>query len=91
MLLGTPVLTSTVASLPEISGDAAVLVDPLDTVAISRAIRELDQDADLRAELSLRGSKRAAFFSPKAYQKTVTELYTRLGVTPASPDLPRKT
>jgi glycosyltransferase involved in cell wall biosynthesis len=91
MLLGTPVLTSNVASLPEISGDAAVLVDPLDTDAISRAIRKLDQDADLRGELSLRGTKRAAFFSPKAYQKTVADLYTRLGVTLASPDTPRKT
>jgi glycosyltransferase involved in cell wall biosynthesis len=83
MLLGTPVLTSNAASLPEISGDAAILVDPLDTDAISRAIRALDQDADLRGELSLRGTKRAAFFSPKAYRKTVAELYERLGVTPA--------
>lgn len=91
MLLGTPVLTSNAASLPEISGDAAVLVDPLDTGAISRAIRELDQDADLRGELSLRGPKRAAFFSPKVYQKTVADLYERLGVAPATPDAPRKT
>jgi glycosyltransferase involved in cell wall biosynthesis len=86
MLLGTPVLTSNVASLPEISGDAAVLVDPLDTDAISRAIRKLDQDADLRNELSLRGPKRAAFFSPKVYQKTVADLYKRLGVE-LSPNL----
>lgn len=91
MLLGTPVLTSNVASLPEISGDAAILVDPLDSLAISRAIRDLDQDADLRAELSLRGPKRAAFFSPKIYQKTVADLYKSLGVTVASPDTTRRT
>lgn len=90
MLLGTPVLTSNVASLPEISGDAAVLVDPLDAGAISRAIRTLDQDADLRRELSLRGPRRAAVFSPKAYRTSIGELYKRLGVTPAAPDPPRK-
>ena len=63
MLLGTPVLTSNVASLPEISGDAAILVDPLDTLAISRAIRDLDQDADLRAELVFAGRSGRRFLA----------------------------
>jgi glycosyltransferase involved in cell wall biosynthesis len=91
MLLGTPVLTSNITSLPEIAGDAALLVDPLDVDAIAKAIRRLDQDRDLRGELSLRGPKRAAVFSPEVYQNSVADLYKRLGVTPASPAVPRDT
>ena len=49
MLLGTPVLTSTSSSLPEVAGDAALLVDPFDVGGLTRAIRTLDSDADLRA------------------------------------------
>ncbi len=82
MLLGAPVMTSNVSSLPEIAGDAALLVNPLDVDSIAKAIRTLDQDADLRAELSRRGLKRAAVFSPNAYQKKVADLYKRLGVAP---------
>jgi glycosyltransferase involved in cell wall biosynthesis len=78
MLLGTPVMTSNVASLPEVAGDAALLVDPLDIDDIARAIRALDHDADLRGELKQRGLKRAEFFAPENYRKRVAELYTRV-------------
>ena len=47
MTLGTPVLTSNVTSLPEIAGDAALLVDPFDVSAMAAAIRRLDNDVDL--------------------------------------------
>jgi glycosyltransferase involved in cell wall biosynthesis len=75
MLLGTPVLTSTAGSLPEIAGDAALMVDPYDSRAIRRAIQELDSDAALRDELGLRGLAQAARFSPSVYQKSLSELY----------------
>jgi len=75
MLLGTPVLTSTEGSLPEVAGDAAVLVDPYDSHAIARAIRELDGDADLRADLSRRGVAQAAKFSPEVYRRKLADLY----------------
>jgi glycosyltransferase involved in cell wall biosynthesis len=78
MSLGTPVMTSKVASLPEVAGDAAILVDPLDTDDIARAIRSLDQDADLRGELKQRGPKRAEFFSPEKYRERVAALYARV-------------
>jgi len=78
MSLGTPVMTSKVASLPEVAGDAALLVDPLDIDAIARAIRSLDHDADLRGELKQRGLKRAEFFSPENYRQRVAELYARV-------------
>jgi glycosyltransferase involved in cell wall biosynthesis len=83
MLLGTPVITSNVSSLPEIAGGAACLVDPTDVDDIVRAIRSFDADADLRAELSARGVSRAAHFSPQAYEQRIAALYKRLGV--ASP------
>lgn len=80
MLLGSPVLTSTGGSLPEVAGEAALSVDPYDTAAISRGIRTLDSDADLRADLAVRGQLQAARFSSAAYQARLTDLYGRLGV-----------
>ena len=79
MLLGTPVLTSTAGSLPEIAGEAAVLVDPYDTQAIRKAIVSLDADTDLRAELIERGYRQAAKFSPLAYEARLSRLYQQLG------------
>lgn len=75
MLLGTPVITSNVSSLPEIAGDAALMVSPTDTAELTRAIRRLDADADLAAELSRRGPAQAAKFGVDAYKERLTDLY----------------
>jgi glycosyltransferase involved in cell wall biosynthesis len=75
MLLRTPVLASTAGSLPEVAGDAALLVDPYDTFAISSAIRALDSDEGLRAELIEKGVRQAARFSADAYRARLVELY----------------
>jgi glycosyltransferase involved in cell wall biosynthesis len=75
MLLGTPVLTSTAGSLPEIAGDAAVMVDPYDVDAIRTGIRTLDADEPLRADLSARGRQQAAKFSPERYRERLEEAY----------------
>ncbi len=75
MQLGTPVLTSMEGSLPEVAGDAALLVDAYDSQAIRRAIVALDADASLRSDLSARGLKRAAVYSPEAYAERLAELY----------------
>ena len=80
MLLGTPVITSTAASLPEVAGDAAILVDPYDVAALAREIRRLGSDDDLAAELSARGPLQAAKFSPEVCQARLVDLYARLGV-----------
>jgi len=63
MASGTPVITSSVASMPEIAGDAAVLVDPTDIGAIGDAMRSLATDAALRQTLRERGLERARHFS----------------------------
>lgn len=78
MMLGTPVITSTTSSLPEVAGDAALLVDPYSIEAIRDAIRTLDADADLRAELVRRGRARAEFFSPARHAERVKDVYDRV-------------
>jgi glycosyltransferase involved in cell wall biosynthesis len=78
MTLGTPVITSHEAALPEVAGDAACLVDPYDTTAIARAIATIVADADLRAELSRRGRIQAEKFSRARYRERVDRLYASL-------------
>ncbi len=63
MACGTPVLTSNVSSLPEVAGDAAVLVPPTDVDAIAEGLARLLEDGALRADLAERGARRAAEFS----------------------------
>ena len=78
MALGTPVLTSNVSSLPEVAGDAALLVDPYSIDAISRGIAALDLDDDLRSHLIERGRERAKAFSPDCYDARLKQLYAAL-------------
>lgn len=78
MSLGTPVITSTAGSLPEVAGDAALMVDPYDTPALSREIRRLAGDDGLADDLAARGRVQAAKFSPEAYQARLADLYARL-------------
>jgi glycosyltransferase involved in cell wall biosynthesis len=63
MAAGAPVLTSDRSSLPEVAGDAAVLVDPTDTAAIAAGLRRLLGDRALRERLAGLGRERARAFS----------------------------
>ncbi len=63
---GIPVLTSNVSSLPEVAGDAALLVDPYDTGSIADALGQLFGDPDLRSMLAASGVTRAARFTWEA-------------------------
>jgi glycosyltransferase involved in cell wall biosynthesis len=63
MASGTPTITSNVSSLPEVAGDAALLVDPLDTAAIAGALRRVLTDPHLAARLAAAGPRRAAEFT----------------------------
>jgi glycosyltransferase involved in cell wall biosynthesis len=63
MSCGTPVITSNTSSLPEVAGDAAVLVDPQDIVGLATSMQRLCQDAALRREMGERGLAQAARFS----------------------------
>jgi glycosyltransferase involved in cell wall biosynthesis len=75
MTLGTPVMASNQSSIPEVAGDAALLVDPYDRRQMAEAIRRLDADAELRAELAARGPRQAARFTQEIYAKRIRDLY----------------
>jgi len=78
MLLGTPVISSDTASIPEVAGDAALLVDPYDPRAIADAIKTLSVDTGLRESLSARGRVQAELFSPDRYRERIGALYGQL-------------
>jgi alpha-1,3-rhamnosyl/mannosyltransferase len=63
---GLPVVTSTVTSLPEVAGDAALLVDPLDVDAIAAAMTRLLEDRGLADDLRTKGLARARGFTWEA-------------------------
>jgi glycosyltransferase involved in cell wall biosynthesis len=78
MTLGTPVLTSTTSSLPEVAGDGAYFVDPYDVQAIARGFRDLDSSSALRDELAQKGLRRSNAFSNEAYDARLREVYPRV-------------
>jgi glycosyltransferase involved in cell wall biosynthesis len=63
MACGTPVLTSTTSSMPEVVGDSALLVDPLSVEAIAGGLRRILRDEALRRDLRERGLERARMFT----------------------------
>lgn len=71
MACGTPVITSNTSAMPEIAGDAALLVDPYSPEAIAEGILKIETDENLRKELINSGNERIKFFS---WEKTATEL-----------------
>jgi glycosyltransferase involved in cell wall biosynthesis len=75
MQLGVPVITSNTSSLPEVAGDAALLVDPYDPADIAAAIRRVDAEAGLRNDLAARGRERAKLFSTEIYETRLCSLY----------------
>ncbi len=72
---GTPVVTSNVSSLPEVVGDAAMLVNPENVFEIARGIREVLVDEQLRAALIRRGYERVRQFSWANAARQVLEIY----------------
>ena len=72
MAAGTPIVTSNRSALPEVAGDAALLVDPEDTAALAAALRQLTGDAALREDLARRGKARVETFT---WEKAVRETW----------------
>jgi glycosyltransferase involved in cell wall biosynthesis len=75
MACGTAVISSNRTSLPEVVGDAGVLVDPDDVDAIERALSELLSSPERRAELVERGYRRAAEFSWRRCAELTADAY----------------
>jgi len=71
----TPVITSNITSMPEVAGDAAVLVDPLDVDSISDALQKVAGDEKLRTTMIESGRERGKMFS---WQKTSERLWNSI-------------
>jgi glycosyltransferase involved in cell wall biosynthesis len=72
MQCGTPVITSNTSSLPEVVGDAGIMINPTDEDALCQAILTIIQDSQLRKTLSEKGRERAQQFSwAKCAEETV--------------------
>ena len=78
MASGTPVVTSNVSSLPEVAGDAALLVDPYDPSAIADGIYTVLTDAAVRRDLRHKGAIRAREFSWERSVRRIREIYQQV-------------
>jgi glycosyltransferase involved in cell wall biosynthesis len=79
MACGTPVIISNISSLPEVVGDAGLLVDPEDVSELTVAIWRILTDEVLRSTLIAKGFKRAQCFSWEKTALQTLELYRRVG------------
>jgi glycosyltransferase involved in cell wall biosynthesis len=75
MAHGTPVVTSTTSSLPEVAGNAALLVNPENVFEIRRALQRALLDPALRAQMKQRGYEQAQRFSWTASVSRILEIY----------------
>ena len=75
MQCGVPVITSNTSSLPEVVGDAAIMIDPLDGESLSQAMFDLYRDSAKRSAFSAKGILRAKKFSWKKCADKTVEAY----------------
>ncbi len=75
MACGTPVVAANTSSLPEVAGDAALLIDPTDTDALAEALRAATSDAAQRESLRQRGIERARRFTWRAAAAQLRAIY----------------
>lgn len=78
MACGTPVVTSNATSIPEISGDAAVLVDPNSPAEIAGALEMVLSSSEMRADLIAKGKARAGTYSWRRCAVETRNLYQRV-------------
>jgi glycosyltransferase involved in cell wall biosynthesis len=77
MRCGTPVIASNTTSLPEVVGDAGLLIDPTDCDELCQAMWDLLNDDKLRAQLSREGLKRSQQFSWSICAEKTVDLYRK--------------
>lgn len=78
MACGTPVLSSTAGSLPEVIGDAGIFFDPLNIAAMATAIRDLFEHPAQRDRLAIRALTRSKAFTPSAASDALLQCFNSL-------------
>ncbi len=78
MTMGTPVITSRTSSMPEVAGNAALLVNPYTVSELISAMRQIDRDATLRERLSVDGKAQAELYSIARYQQRLSSMYQQV-------------
>jgi glycosyltransferase involved in cell wall biosynthesis len=78
MACGIPVITSNVASLPEVVGDAGIMVDPNDINGLAKALVRVLNDSGVRQALCQKSLKRAKFFSWDRLAQNTLDIYNEL-------------
>jgi glycosyltransferase involved in cell wall biosynthesis len=78
MACGAPVITSQTSSMPEIAGDAALLIDPYRTDEITEAMIRIVSHPDLASQLRQKGISRSALFSWQSTARQVLEIYNEI-------------
>lgn len=78
MACGTPVITSNISSMPEVGGEAAILIDPEDMEGMIRVVREMMGDRGLREKMIKKGLAQAKKFSWEKCAKETAEVYQGL-------------
>ncbi|HED64826.1 MAG TPA: glycosyltransferase family 1 protein [Planctomycetes bacterium] len=89
MVCGTPVLTSCVAAMPEVCGDAAWFVEPTEEDAIFEGMLRLLREPELRSDLALRGRQRARRFTWKETARKTLAAYRMAAEGKEQPKLRR--
>ncbi len=78
MTLGAPVVTSNTSSMPEVAGNAAILIDPNDFMQLAEAILKVISDRQLRQDLIIRGKAQANLFSWENTARETLKAYRSL-------------
>ena len=78
MAAGVPVVTSNVSSLPEVAGDAAILVDPLSEDEIFEAYKKIRSDSNYREEMIQKGYEQAKKYQWKYSVKVLEQIYEKI-------------
>jgi glycosyltransferase involved in cell wall biosynthesis len=84
MYQGTPVIASNASSVPEVAGDAALLIEPCDANAWASRMRDILDHPELRTDLATRGRRRAQAFSWERCASETVEVYADALRTPFS-------
>lgn len=78
MACGTPIVTSNVSSLPEVAGDAALMVDPYSVEEIANAVQKILDDSTLKTTLIERGLKQSAKFTWENSARQLLDIYRQV-------------